>query len=281
MTLADASNTSALLRFLNLLSHRHHRDRLGLHRVEGIRGVLSALDRDAPSVDALLVSEPLLQNPHAQKRVRLARRAGVRVVRVTPEVFRRFMTTERASGLAAVVRQGWTALDACVPEQGLCWVAVGALRSAGNLGTLLRTAEAVGAAGVMFLSPQTDPFDPDVVRASMGGVLRLCLVRCSADALGAWAQRHGCAVVGTSPQGPWTYSEAPLSNRMVVVFGEERRGLTDGELQVCTQLVRIPMVGHADSLNVGVASGVVLFDLLRRRSAVGRAGLAPASPASA
>jgi len=246
------------------LRSRPGRDATGQHYVEGLRQVLAALDADL-GVDLLLYCETLAPTI-AQRRVRLARRAGVPVVRVTPEQFRRLSIATRASGVGAIVRQHWSAMREADPAAGLCWIAVGASRSPGNLGTLLRTAEAASVAGVVVLEPDTDPFDAAVVRASMGGIFGLRLVRAGHDQLAAWAARHGCGVIGASPRAALRYTEAAVRQPVIVLFGEERGGLTERELRLCTQVVGIPMAGRADSLNLGVAAGIVLFDLLRRRS---------------
>lgn len=186
------------------------------------------------------------------------------MARVTPEQFRSISWTPRASGLGAIVRQHWTPLDRIEPRRGLCWVAVGRVRSPGNLGTILRTAEAVGAGGAIFLGGEADPFDPDVVRATMGGLFRLQIVRTSIPELAVWARRHGCRVIGTSPSASALYTEVPVRAPLVVLFGEERHGLTSEELALCTHTARIPILGRADSLNVGVAAGVMLYEVLRR-----------------
>jgi len=254
---------SATLARIRSLRLRAVRERTGLHYVEGFRNFIQALDAQIP-VESILYSEVLAQNPAVQKNVRLQKRAGVPVLRVSPEVFRGVSGTLRASGIGAIFRQHWTPLTAADPRQGTCWIAVSSIRSPGNVGTMLRTAEAVGVGGVIFLGDQVDPFDPAVIRASMGGVFRLRLLRCGLPELVSWKARWGCRFWGTSPAAEGLYTEAPIDPPLVVFFGDERRGLSPEELALCTQTLRIPIVGRADSLNVGVAAGVILFEVLRR-----------------
>ena len=166
-----------ILKRIRRLQEREERERTGLHFVEGIRPVLQATDAGIP-FEAWVHSEILNRNPVAQKKVRLAR---VPVERVTPEEFRTISRTPRASGIGAIVRQHWTRLDRIDPYRGLCLIAISRLRSPGNLGTIARTAEAVGAGGLIFLGESADPFDPAAVRASMGGLFRLHLVRTSLE----------------------------------------------------------------------------------------------------
>ncbi|KAF0246149.1 MAG: RNA methyltransferase TrmH [Planctomycetota bacterium] len=264
MKTPEASCRREWLEWIRNLERRPERERSGLQFVEGVRGVLHARDAGI-EFHTIVLSEVLLTNSFAAKRVRQMKRAGVRVERVTPEEFRGISVTERASGVAAVLKQHWTPLREADPRRGLCWVAVGLVRSQGNLGTMIRTAEAVGAAGFVFLGRETDPFDPAVVRASMGGIFPLQLVRATISEFAAWTRANRCRVVGTSPAATASYTEVPLEAPIVVMFGEERAGLTDDERAACTHIARIPIVGRADSLNVGVAAGVILYEVLRRR----------------
>lgn len=142
----------------------------------------------------------------AQKSIHLARRAGVPTLRVTSDEFRSLYATDRASGVGAVLAQHWSMLDDADPGVGLCWVAVGLARSPGNLGSVPRTAEAAGTAGIIVLDAATDPFDSGAVRASMGGIFGLRLVRATHEEVSAWAQRNACSVVGMSPHGAGTHT---------------------------------------------------------------------------
>src|SRR4029453_16108161 len=116
------------------------------------------------------------------------------------EVFQRLSRLEEPQWVGVVIRQRWTPLDAVVPERGLCWVALESIRSPGNLGTILRTCEAVGAAGLIALGMGVDPFDPSPVRASMGSIFTTMLVRANASELTLWATRAGAQLVATSPK---------------------------------------------------------------------------------
>ncbi len=262
----DRALLDATLARVRQLRLRGARERTGTHFAEGFRAFLQAMEARIP-VRALVYSETLCGSGGAQKRVRFAKREGVPVVRVTPEEYRSVSMTVRASGIGAILEQHWTPLSSADPLRGLCWLAVSRLRSPGNLGTILRTAEAVGAGGCFFLGRECDPFAPDVVRASMGGIFGLQLVRASPADFAAWARRHRCRVVGASPSGVHEYTGVPVDPPLVLLLGEERRGLTPGEEALCTHLARIPLRGRADSLNVAVAAGVMLYEVLRRRGA--------------
>lgn len=144
-----------------------------------------------------------------------------------------------------------------------CWLIVEQIRSAGNLGTILRTAEACGVGGVVFLGPWCDPFDPVTVRGSMGAVFQLTLVRSNAERFVRWANDQGLAIVGLSPDAEHLWTQLPATRPLGIVIGEERQGLSDRLRKLCHTTVRLPMQGRADSLNVGVAAGVMMYELVR------------------
>jgi TrmH family RNA methyltransferase len=168
--------------------------------------------------------------------------------------------------LGAVVRQRWITLSEVRGDEGLCWVALDRIADPGNLGSILRTCEAVGAAGAILLGDTTDPYDPTSVRGSMGAICSMRLVRAEAEGFASWVRERAINLVGTSDRAATSYREATYDRPLVVLSGSEREGLPGSLLEVCKETVSIPMVGRADSLNVSVATGVVLYEAFARRS---------------
>ncbi len=245
-----------------LLSDRRCRDARRLFFVEGVRNVVTAADCGF-AVDTLLYSERLLTAPIARRLVRDLKRAGVPFARVSPEQFRTISQTEQASGVGAILRQHIRPLPGVGPAGAGCWVALGPVRSPGNLGTLLRTATATGADGFILLDPAVDPFDPAVVRATMGTLFSQRLARATHQEFATWARRHGVQVVGASPDGPTDYDRLRYLRPTAIMLGEERAGLSEAQRAACQQLVRIPMVGAVDSLNLAVAGSLLLYEVFR------------------
>lgn len=241
---------------------RRYRDRKGLFFVEGIRNFVQAVDHGY-SIDTLIYSEKLLISPMARKIVRKLKRAGVPFARVTPEQFRIISRTERASGVAAIVRQRVWRLEQIKPGEQICWIALSDIRSVGNLGTLVRTAAAVGAAGFILLGNHIDPFDPNLVRASMGAIFTQTIVRTSLEQFRCWIKAHNIQVVGASPNGQVDYDQISYTPPTILMLGHERSGLTSAQQSICQQLVRIPMSAGMDSLNVAVAGSLLLYELFR------------------
>src|SRR4051812_10988311 len=159
-----------------LQSDRAHRGARRMFFVEGVRNVVEAIENGF-RIETLVSSDQLLTVPIARRLVRDRRRAGTPTLPVSPEDFRRVSTAHRASGVGAIVAQKWMPLHQTSPRAGLCWVVLEEVRSPGNLGSLIRTSEAIGGAGFILVGPRIDPFDPAVVRASMGAVFRQAFIR--------------------------------------------------------------------------------------------------------
>ena len=245
-----------------LQQDRRYRDTRGLFFVEGIRNFVEAVDHRF-SVDALLYSEKLLISPIARKLVRRLKRAGVPFARVSPEQFREVSKTERASGVGAILRQRVQKLEQVKHGDHLCWTALSHVRSPGNFGTLIRTSAATGAAGFILLGDSIDPFDPTVVRASMGALFKQTLVRTSAEQLRRWVRLHNTQVIGSSPDGTEDYDQVRYTRPAVLMLGGERKGLTEEQRSICHHIVRIPRLEGMDSLNVAVAGSLLMYEVFR------------------
>lgn len=252
-----------LFHFVRSLRDRPARDSHGRYWLEGVKQFVRACDAGV-RLDTVVYCPKLLKSRAAEVLVRKSGRGGARRVRVTPEEFRRIATLGRACGVGAVAVPHWSPLEAVPADGGLGWLVIEDVRSPGNLGTILRTAEAVGVTGVLFAGPGGDPFAPAVVRASMGGLFGLTLCRASHARVAAWVRDAGVRAVGLSPEGETDWDALPRDRPVAVVLGGERAGLSEASRSLCETAVRLPMVGGADSLNVSVAAGVMLYELVRR-----------------
>ena len=235
----------------------------GAFFMEGIRNFICATDLGW-QVSRLVFSEKLLTNPLARKKVRQLRRQGIPTTQLTPGQFRQISRTKRASGVAAVVKQSWIPLSHIHPQNDLCWLVLGQIRSHGNLGTLIRTSEAAGGAGLILVEPWTDPYHPTVLRASMGSLFNQRFVRTSLADLDRWKRKHSLRLAGASPTAVTNLHEHTFNPTSLLFLGEERKGLTPAQQTICDDLIRIPMFGQADSLNVGVAGGLLVYEVLRQ-----------------
>jgi TrmH family RNA methyltransferase len=259
-----AQNQHLVIQRIHQLRRRAVREQSGLYYVEGPRFVLQAVQHHV-ALEALVVCPPLLTHALTQRLVRAQRRLGVPIVQVTAPVMHQLTLVDDPQGIGAVVRQRWELLGDIVPGNELCWLALHQARSPGNLGTILRTSAAVGGAGVILLGSEVDPYDPAAVRATMGSLYTQRLVRTDPVAFDRWKRRHRCQLIGTSPSARTDYHAYSYRSPTIVLMGEERKGLPVALQSLCDEMVRIPMVGGCDSLNLGVATGIMLYELFNQR----------------
>jgi TrmH family RNA methyltransferase len=242
---------------------RKERDRTGECFVEGLHIVGEAVAAPAP-LTSLIVAPDLLTSAFGRQLVERARRQGTPCLEVSADAFRACSTRDGPQGLGAVVRQRWQPLATLWTQPTDLWVALEAIQDPGNLGTILRTADAVGAAGAVLIGVTTDPYDPIAVRASMGAIFTQRLVRATYEEFADWRQRSRCCLLGATGSAMADYRTAAYARPLVLLLGGERQGLSRRLAALCDATARIPMVGRGDSLNVAVAASVILYEAFRR-----------------
>jgi TrmH family RNA methyltransferase len=258
------SRSNPAIKAIRALSSRKQRDSSGRFFVDGLHLVAAATQQQA-EIESCVVAPELLTSAFGRELARSLAHSGAPTLEVTADVFRSLAAKDHAQGIGIVARQRWQDLARVRPEAGQCWVALDTVQYPGNLGTILRTCDAVGGAGVILLGSTTDPYDPAAVRASMGAIFSQRLARASFDELTAWCRRHSVAVVGTSPSAQLDYQAVAYQPPLVLLMGSEPRGLSREQQALCDLTVNIPMVGHSDSLNLAVATGIMLYEVFNQR----------------
>jgi TrmH family RNA methyltransferase len=260
------SPANPAIKRIRALRRRKEREMHGLCVLEGIRLVGEAVQL-AVEIDVLVQAPALLQSDFARDLLAVHRQRGGRVLDVSPDVFATLAHKDNPQGLAAVVHQRWDDLQQIGPLCPPGWVALAGVADPGNLGTIIRTADAVGMQGVILLDQTADPYDPGALRASMGAVFSQRLVRTDTAGFASWKAQTGVFVLGTSDRAEYDYRQADYAPPLVLLMGSEREGLSAEQMACCDLLVRIPMRGRSDSLNLAVATGVMLYELSARESA--------------
>ena len=249
---------------IRLQNNRHYRNDKQLFFIEGVKNFNEAIDNKF-TIERILYSEQLLKSVIARKHVRQLRRRGITTVKLSPEQFRRISNAKKVSGVAAVCKQRWSKLETSSPNLGLCWNVMGSVNSPGNFGTLIRSSESIGCAGFILLDRDVDPYMPSTVRSTMGAVFRQRFIRTNLAKLRKWIQKNQCEIIGASPDGIKELHHFNFRNTRLLMLGEERKGLTEAERNMCDHLVRIPMVGHSDSLNLAVAGSLFMYEVFRNK----------------
>ena len=246
---------------------------------DGGRALRAALEGGA-RVRELYVAPELLLGEDDRPLIADAESRGARVVEVVADAFESLSPKRRPDGLLALVERPPAALARLpVPVDPFIVVAAGIERP-GNLGTIVRSACAAGADALLVADPCTDVFHRDVIRGSVGTIFRIPLAVTTAVRAIAWLRERGIRIVATTPAGSTPHRAATYEGGIAVVLGGERYGLSEAWLAAADERVAIPMRGPADSLNVAVAAGVILFEAAARRDGNARTKFGGEEPGS-
>lgn len=244
------------------------RDETGLFIIEGYREILRA-EESGVNFQALFVSRKHFLKNNEDALIAKIRRTGAQVLDCAKSVFEKLSYRDRPDGLFAIARQKHhTAEDLSViisSKAAPLLIVVERIEKPGNLGTILRTADGAGADAVIVCDPVVDVFNPNVVRASVGTLFSRVVVRMPAGECLDLLRRHRVRVIAASPEGRDYYFQADLTGAIALAFGAEQYGLTPEFLGRSDRVVRIPMAGTADSLNVSAAAAILLYEAFRQR----------------
>jgi TrmH family RNA methyltransferase len=254
---------------LRSLRLRKYRQREGLFLIEGIRIVEEALTGGAP-VETLVYAPELLVSQRARALLECIDPA--RHLVLSGELFRTLSQRDDPQGIAATVRIQDPALSELPLEKDLLVIVAYQLRDPGNLGTIIRTADAAGATGVVVVEPSVDIYDPQAVRATMGSLFALPIVRLADGAvLLRWFEEIRATglpllAVASSARGAQLHYEADYRRPLALLVGSERHGLPQPIRESADIQVRLPMSGRATSLNVAAATSALVYEIVRQRA---------------
>jgi TrmH family RNA methyltransferase len=261
---AISSLQNETVKLIRSLDMRKARRETGLFVAEGASVLLTA--RDCGWAPRMLVSGPDAPASTAFAALRAwAAASAADHLDVTAAVLEKIAAKENPQSLIGVFEQRWAALPVVDTDQARqsVWVALEEIRDPGNLGTIIRTADAAGVAGIILVGNTCDPYSREAVRASMGSVFAVPIARADHAGFVTTARSWPGDVVGTHLRGTRDYREANYDRPVLLVMGNEGAGLSDALSEVCNELVRIPMIGRLDSLNLAVATALMLFEIQR------------------
>ena len=247
------------------LSKRSARDESGLLLVEGYRELKRALEnRWTPA--ALYYCPALFLGENEPALIELCRSTGAELCECSEAVFSKMAYRDRPEGLLAVGPQVRATLqDLRLPAAAPLLIVAEAIEKPGNLGTILRSADAAGVHGVIVCDQCTDINNPNVVRASIGTLFALPVVEATSDEALEWLRARKIQVVAATPHAKVEHTDADLKAGTAIVVGSEQYGLSERWMKEADLQVRIPMLGQADSLNVAAATTILLYEAVRQR----------------
>ena len=264
------SLANPIVKDIRALAVKKYRDQTGTFMAEGLKLVIEALDLGW-EIRTLVISKSQKANAAVGKVAARTVASGGLVLEVSEKVLTGITRRDNPQAVLAVFEQRFTPISDVRLAAGEVWVALDRVRDPGNLGTIIRTVDAVGAAGVILVGDTTDPYSLEAVRASMGSIFATRLAKADAAAFLNWRKSAGGLMVGTHLKGAVDYREVDYAaGPVILLMGNEQQGLPDDLAEACDRLVLIPQAGRADSLNLSVATGVMLFEI--RRGALKVAG---------
>jgi TrmH family RNA methyltransferase len=241
--------------------HRGKQDRI---LIDGAREICRAIDSGVSLVEAF-VCLPLCTSPDSLQAAELAERSGCPVWNVTEEVFAKIAFGERHEGVLVVARTPQVSLAALKPRGSGPIAVLEGVEKPGNVGAILRSADAAGVAAVVVADPATDLYNPNCIRASLGAIFTLPVCTATSAAARDWLRQRGARMFAARVDATLDYAAADLRGEAAIILGSEADGLSPGWNAVDVTAIRLPMRGAVDSLNVSATAAVLFYEVLRQR----------------
>jgi TrmH family RNA methyltransferase len=243
-----------------LFDHKHRKQE-GLFLAEGLKAVGQAFD-SAASIQSLIFAPTQLQSRYGNELLDKAKALDLDILEVPDYVLESLARKDKPQGILAVIKQNWSFLDDLEVVQGL-WIGLDSIQNPGNLGTILRTCDAVGASGLILIGESTDPYDPAAVKASMGSIFTVPHYKLTKSAFIKWlnSAHSDLGVYGSSDKAKQDYALIDYPKDLLLLMGSERQGLSQALQGLCTKMLAIPMQGSCDSLNLAVATALIAYQI--------------------
>ena len=236
---------------------------------EGYRALVRAMAGGYRMDEVFVCPEFFPGQGHEEELLAQLAGQGARLIRVAPRAFEKMAYRDRPEGLLGVGPQLHRALDDLQLSDVPFLLVAERIEKPGNLGTMMRSADAVKVDGMILSDSTTDIYNPNVVRASTGNLFTLPIAEATTAETIPWLKRRGIRILATSPHADKLYTQADLTLPVAVAVGAEQYGLTPAWMEGADELVRLPMLGEADSLNVATATAIMLYEVVRQRIAAG------------
>jgi RNA methyltransferase, TrmH family len=263
-----SSTANDTVKLLKSLDRKKARSETGLFLAEGARLAEEALNNGWSPAYALAGTGALERTQTSDLLARM-KKAGARVLTASEKVLASVSRKDNPQTVITAFRQRLSKLSEFPREGARRWVALYEVRDPGNLGTVIRTSDAAGVSGVILVGQTCDPFSVEAVRATMGSLFAMPIAAASFDEFNAWRSAAGARMIAASMRGTLAHDKANYGKQSVVLMGNEQAGLPVEVEAQCDELVRIPMMGAADSLNLASAASVMIYEAWRANGYTG------------
>jgi RNA methyltransferase, TrmH family len=257
--LVTAFSNPTVKRLRSLRDKKARREE-GLFLAEGLRIITEARD-SGRLPEIVMFSSEGARHPLASEIIAATEAAGGEAIETSADILSKTSGKENPQLLVAAYRQRETNLSQIDRSSAPLWFVAQALRDPGNIGTILRTGDAVGAGGLILLDDSADPYSVEGVRASMGAIFTQQVTKARWTEFVAWLRSGPGQLVGTSLKATHNYLDVSYEQPCFLLIGNEQQGLPSQYEAECDQLVKIPMAGRADSLNAAMAAAVMAFQI--------------------
>jgi TrmH family RNA methyltransferase len=258
MSRVITSHTNPLVKAVKALHMRKAREESGRFLAEGLKIVTEAVALGhAPKI--LIYGKEAAEHPLLDQAREITYDSGGQVIEVNREILEKIARRDNPQAVLAVFEQSFTPLAMVEPHTAKVWVALQAVRDPGNLGTIIRTADAAGCGGVILVGDCCDPYSVEAVRATMGSIFAVPIIKATIPEFIAWRERWPGSVVGTLLTASTDHRTAQYEAPSLILMGNEQAGLPEELADLCDVNVKIPMRGRADSLNLSVATGIMIY----------------------
>lgn len=257
------SLSNPIIKDIKNLTQKKGREETGTFMAEGLKLVIDALELGW-TIRTLVYAKNAKGKSLVEQVATKTVASGGLVLEVTEKILSSITRRDNPQMVVGIFDQKWTNLRDIQPESGQTYIALDRVRDPGNLGTIIRTADAAGASGVILIGDCTDPFSLETVRATMGSVFAISVAHATVEEFLSWKKSAGVSVVATHLAGSVDYRTIDYKKKpTVLLMGNEQGGLPPELASKADQLARIPQQGRADSLNLAIATGVMLFEARR------------------
>ncbi|MFN3674576.1 MAG: TrmH family RNA methyltransferase [Sphingomonas pseudosanguinis] len=256
--------SNPLIKWVRDLRDKRHRKQARQFLAEGLR-ILTEAKETGRLPTLLFFAKPSADHPLVRQLVRAVELAGGEAIETTPDILSKLSGKDNPQAVVGVFEELGTTLDMLDRSSSGIWLVAERLRDPGNLGTILRTGDAVGAGGLILVGECVDPFSVEAVRASMGALFTVPIVKTEWPPFLDWLRQGPGQLVGLSLDTETDYRSADYAAPTFLLTGNEAQGMPVDYAAACDVLVKIPMLGKADSLNAAVATAVMAYEVLAQQ----------------
>ena len=250
------------IKFLRKLRNKKHRDESQLFYIEGPRIVFEAFN-EGWKFSQVFYNQEMISDNFTKELVNRLLVSDIDCYEVEKHIFESISIKDGPKGIAAILHQRTFNLDEISKNAGI-WVGLDRIQDPGNLGSIIRTIDAIGGKGIILINNCTDPYDISSIRGSMGSIFSLRIIKSDSNTFINFVTKNKLTLIGTSDKAKTDYQSVNYDKETILLMGSEREGLSTSLLNACDKLISIPMIGKNDSLNVAIATSVCLYEIFNQ-----------------